>query len=413
MVLPFYTPEEEDKNDPQYRRNGRAIPWFRVFLTGFLGGLLGVLFAGQAGIWPGDGPGEKQTILEKINIVAEDKTLVNLVKETSPGVVSVVITRDVRVRTDPFRGFPFFSDPFGFETPEGGQTERRQVGSGSGFFVSSDGMIVTNKHVVEDEDAEYTITVQGGEEYKARVLARHPANDLALLKVDGNSFPALALGDSDKLEVGQTAIAIGNPLGEFANSVSRGIISGLGRNVRASSLFGDEERLTDIIQTDAAINPGNSGGPLFNLNREVIGVNVAMAQGAENIGFALPVNQIKLMIDQVKQTGRVSVPYIGVRYAIVNDAIQKENNLPFNYGALVIRGQRATDLAVIPGSPASKVGMVENDIILEIDGKKITEDTPLGDAISGKKVGDEIVLKVWHDGQTRDIRVRLEERPQQ
>lgn len=366
-------------------------------------------------------PSKQQAMLEsRVNVVAEDNLVADLVEKNSPGVVSIVITKDVpKVRqffNSPFGGgFPFFFDPFSQQGiddqgQERGATEKQQIGSGSGFFVSADGLIVTNKHVVSDEQAEYTVIVDGGTEYNAKVLARDPRNDIALLKIEGNAFPALTLGNSDAIKVGQTAIAIGNPLGEFANSVSRGIISGLKRSLSAGSTFGDTERLTNIIQTDAAINPGNSGGPLFNVSGEVIGVNVAMAQGAENIGFALPINQVKRVVEQVERLGRISTPYLGLRYILLNDELQKKNNLPFHYGALVLRGQNITDFAVIPGSPADKAGIMENDIILEIDGTKIDEAHPLGDIIGERSVEDEVTLKVWHRGNIKDIQVKLEER---
>ena len=364
-------------------------------------------------------------------VVTEDKTVTDLVEKNSPGVVSIVISRDVpKVRNfygNPFGGsFPFFFDPFNAEdqgsgSADSGKTEKQKIGSGSGFFISEDGLIVTNKHVVADEQADYTVILSGGKEYPAKVLARDPSNDIAVLKIEGSprgvsgeagdSFPALTIGDSDQIKVGQTVIAIGNPLGEFANSVTQGIVSGLKRSVSAGSGMGErEEQLTDVIQMDAAINPGNSGGPLFNLSGAVIGVNVAMAQGAENIGFALPINQVKRIVEQVRTTGKISVPYIGVCYIILDDTAQKENNLPYNYGALILRGQRMTDFAVIPGSPADKAGLVENDIILEINGTKIDDAHPLSNLISQYNVGDEITLKVSHKGVTKDVKVKLEER---
>lgn len=410
-MLPFFAPDIRD-TETKEAVGARHFSYTLALVLGFIGGLLGVVFADTAKIFaPDDGGSGGTTLEEKVNVVTEDEALIDLVEQTSPGVVSVVITKDVRARVSPFGDFPFFFDPFGFNAaPREGTMEKQQVGSGSGFFATTDGLIVTNKHVVSDPEAEYTVTVQGGKEYPATVLARDPNNDIAVLKVEGSGFPALTLGDSDALRVGQTAIAIGNPLGEFANSVSRGIISGLGRNVSASSGFGEEERLSNIIQTDAAINPGNSGGPLFNLNREVIGVNVAIARGAENIGFALPINSVKRIIEQVRTNGKITTPYLGVRYVLVNEQIQKENNLPHDYGALVLRGASMTDLAVIPGSPADKAGILENDIILEVDGQKIDLDHSLGALVGNKNVGDEVTLKVWHRGETRDMKVRLEER---
>lgn len=347
-------------------------------------------------------------------VVQEDSLIIDLVEKSSPAVVSIVATKDVPKARNfgPFGGFFFFQDPYQSQDEDGSQdmTEKRRVGSGTGFLVSEDGMIVTNKHVVSDETAEYTVLLDGGKEYQATVLARDPGHDLAVIKIDGTGFQTIGLGDSDSIKVGQTVIAIGNSLGEFSNSVSRGIISGLGRSVTAGSGFGDAETLTDIIQTDAAINPGNSGGPLLDVSGKVIGINVAVAQGAQSVGFAIPVNQIRRTVEDVKATGRISTPYIGVRYAILDEAAQKENSLPFAYGAIVLRGTKPTEFAVIPGSPADKAGIVENDIILEIDGTKIDIEHPLGNIIAGYRPGDEVTLKLWHKGEEKSVKVILEER---
>jgi len=220
----------------------------------------------------------------------------------------------------------------------------------------------------------------------------------------------LELADSGNLKIGQTVIAIGNSLGEFRNTVSKGIISGLKRNVTAGDGFGQAETLSEVIQTDAAINPGNSGGPLLNISGQVIGVNVAMAQGAENIGFALPINIVKKGIESVKSKGKIVQPYIGVRYIPITEEIKKANNLPYGYGALVLRGQKVTDFAVVPGSPADKAGLTENDIILEINGVKIDEKNLLSDQIAKSNVGDTINLKIWHKGEEKTVQVKLEER---
>ena len=182
------------------------------------------------------------------------------------------------------------------------------------------------------------------------------------------------------------------------------------RNLTAGGGFGDSEKLTNIIQTDAAINPGNSGGPLLDINGQVVGINVAMAQGAQNVGFALPISQVEKMIEQIKTTGKISIPYLGVRYIPVDANLQKQINLPFNYGVLVLRGQNITDFAVIPGSPADKAGIVENDVILEINGIKIDDKNSLTDLVSNANVGDEVTLKVWHKGDVKEIKVKLEER---
>lgn len=346
-----------------------------------------------------------QTVKQKI--VEEDSAVTDVVAKSTPAVVSIIITKEVPQYRN-FFGSPFFFFNSSDEQQQGAQ--KQQVGGGSGFFVTSDGMIVTNRHVVEDTQADYSIVTNDGKEYAARVLARDPVRDVAVIKIDGSDFQTLNLGDSDNLKVGQTVVAIGNSLGEFANSVSKGIISGLQRNLTAGSGLGETEQLSNIIQTDAAINPGNSGGPLLDITGTVIGINVAMAQGAENVGFALPINQVKKVIDQVKSLGKITTPFLGVRYVPVDQTIQKQNNLPFSYGAFVLRGQNVSELAVIPGSPADKAGIVEGDLIFEINGIKIDQNKALGDIISQYNVGDIVTLKLWHKGDTKDVKVTLEER---
>lgn len=339
-------------------------------------------------------------------VAAEDKVLTQLVADNSQGVVSIVVKKSI---TQVQGNFPFF---FFAPAPESSMKEEpQQVGSGSGFFATKDGIIVTNKHVVADEEAEYFVYRTGDEkEYKAEIIARDPVNDIAFLKIEGNNFPALTLGDSDTLQVGETAVAIGNSLGEFANSVSRGIISGKQRSVTAGNRFGEMETLSGIIQTDAAINPGNSGGPLFNLRGEVIGVNVAMAQGAENVGFALPINQVKIRLDQVVKTGKIEVPYIGVRYVLVTEAIAKELSLPYSYGVLVTRGRELTDFAVVPGSPAQKAGVQEGDVFLKVGEEKITAESTIPEVLSKYKVGDTLDFTIWRGGKELTLSITLEER---
>ena len=360
--------------------------------------------------------------MNKQQVLVEDSAVIDVVDKVSPSVVSIIISKNISNIQNGFGlpgGFfdPFSADPFGNGSGSGsgngsqsdGGSQKQTVGGGSGFFITPDGYILTNRHVVEDQQADYTVATSDGKEYPAKVLARDPIRDVAVIKIEGNNFPVVNLGDSDSVKIGQTAVAIGNSLGEFSNSVSRGIISGLKRNLSAGDYSGSSERLTDIIQTDAAINPGNSGGPLLDISGNVIGINVAMAQGAQNVGFALPINQAKRIIDQVKTGVKVSVPYLGVRYITIDSVIQKEAQLQFDYGVLVMRGSKMTDLAVIPGSPADKAGITENDIILEVNNEKITKDNQLGDIVVKYNVGDTITLKVWHKGQLKDIQVKLEE----
>jgi len=289
----------------------------------------------------------------------QEQSIINVVKAVSPAVVSIIITKDLPIIEEFFIS-PFEDFPFEFQVPQFRQkgTQKREIGGGTGFLVSRDGLLLTNRHVVLDTEADYTILTNDGRRFAATVLGRDPAQDLAVLKIETQeSFPVVSLGNSDNLEIGQTVIAIGNSLGEFRNTVSVGVISGLGRTVTASG-GGLVETLTDIIQTDAAINKGNSGGPLLNLRGEVIGVNTAVALGAENIGFAIPINKAKKDIEQVKTLGKIVYPFLGVRYVLLTDQIQQENNLPVNYGAWVIRG-REGETGIFPGSAAEEIGLKE------------------------------------------------------
>lgn len=346
---------------------------------------------------------------------SQEDLVVNAVKKAKPAVVSVIITKDVPILEqyyeDPFRDFFGGQSPFQVPKFRENGTEKKEVGGGSGFIVSEDGYIVTNKHVVSDEKAEYTVFLNDGEKYTAKVIARDSLNDIAILKIEAKDLPYLKFANSDKLEIGQSAIAIGSPLVEFKNSVSVGVVSGLSRSIVAGDGFGKSEQLEGVIQTDAAINPGNSGGPLLNLKGEVIGVNVAVAS-AENIGFSLPANLVKTVFDSVKEHGKIIRPYLGVRYAQINEAFKKANNLKVDYGIIVIRGVKPEELAVIPGSPADKAGLKENDIILEVDGEKITEEVNFARIVAEKKVGDKLKLKVLAQGKEKEIEVTLEEVPE-
>lgn len=351
-----------------------------------------------------------------------EDAVISAVKKANPAVVAITVSKNVPVYEQYLERMPnpwsdFFSDDFfgGFTVPQLRQkgTELREVGGGSGFLVSADGYIVTNRHVVADENAEYTVFANDGKKYDAKVIARDPALDLAIIKINGSGFEHLKFGDSDKVQVGQSVIAIGNALAEFRNTVSVGVVSGLSRSITASDrMGGNVESLDQLIQTDAGINHGNSGGPLINLAGEVIGVNVAMADGAENIGFALSSNSVKSIVESVQKTGKIVRPYLGVRYVEIDEAIKEKNKLDVDYGVLVQRGAEVGDLAVIPGSPADKARIVENDIILEIDGRKLTSEESLSGIIRTKKVGDTVRLKILSKGKEKTVTVTLEEMKQ-
>ncbi len=356
----------------------------------------------------------------------QEEAIINVVKSASPSVVSIVISKDVPVYEQYVETQlgDFFGGKVEVQVPKTRQkgTERQVVGSGSGFIVSSDGMVITNKHVVSEKDAFYEIVTSDGKKYSAKVLDKDPLQDLAIIKIvqktDKNKatssqevFPTIRFGNSDLAVVGQTAIAIGNALGEFSNSVSVGVISGLGRSITASGGGGVSEDLDDIFQTDAAINKGNSGGPLLNLKGEVIGVNVAVAEGAQSIGFAIPANKVKRDIRQFNEQGKISYPFLGIRYILVNADIQETEKLSVDYGAWITKGDTANEVSIEKGSSAAKAGLKENDIILEADGVKITKKTPLANIIQNQHIpGDKVVLKVLRNKKEIEITVTLGEK---
>lgn len=354
-------------------------------------------------------------------VVDYENAVVNAVKSATPAVVSITISEDVPVvqqcQYDPFQNLPpefqqFFGDGGSdFTEPcDTGKTQLQTVGGGSGFIVSSDGLILTNKHVVSDTGASYTVLMNNGTTYPAKVLARDPNQDLAVLKIDATGLPTVTLGDSDGLQLGQTAIAIGNALGQFSNTVSVGVVSGLSRTVTASAPdTGAQETIEGVIQTDAAINPGNSGGPLLNLEGQVIGINTAIASDAENIGFAIPIDQAKHDITSVEATGNIEAPFLGVRYEPLTPAIASQNNLSVTYGAWVNGSQG--EPAVEPNSPAAKAGIEAGDIITAVNGQPINATNDLGDIIDQHNVGDTITLTINRNGQEITLQATLAQRP--
>lgn len=290
------------------------------------------------------------------------------------------------------------------------EKERTKIGGGSGFIVSQDGYVLTCHHVVSDPEADYTVIVTPEEKYPAKVLANDPLIDVAVLKIQNKSFPCLELGDSDKIELGETVVAIGNPLGEFEDTLSAGIISGLSRKITAFA--GPHARATSLrglIQTDAAINPGNSGGPLVNLAGQAIGLNTAVIMGAQNIGFAIPINYARRTLEEVMQFGKIRRPFLGVRYVILNPELSKMNKLPVDHGALIVR-ESFGEPAVLKDSSADKAGLREYDIILEVDNKKVTEENSLSDSLKDREIGGEIILKVLRDRKEITLKVKLEEK---
>lgn len=291
-------------------------------------------------------------------------------------------------------------------SPFGGFSQKMQGGDpqdiGSGFIVSRDGLVITNKHVVADTNLSYKVATSDGKTYDAKQISRDPNNDIAIIKIDAKNLPTVELGDSSKLEVGDFVIAIGTALGEFRNTVTTGVVSGLGRGISTGGFYeGYVERLDNVIQTDAAINPGNSGGPLLNSYGEVIGINVAVAAGAENIGFSIPINILKAELDQFKATGKFpSKAYLGVEYQSISKQIALLNNVP--EGSLIV--------SVRDDSPAKSADIREGDIVFKIDGKSLdSQSGGLGKTVDSKKPGDSIELEIWRDGETLKKTVKLGE----
>lgn len=335
----------------------------------------------------------------KREIIYEESVITKVVADALPSVVTIGISKTTST------GDSFEFDPFNPLSPfrrVPGSKKNVERNIGSGFIISEDGLIITNKHVVSDTSATYQILTNDNKKYNVEKIYRDPVNDTAILKISVNNLKPLKLGDSSVLKLGQLVVAIGTPLGEFTNTVTTGIVSGLGRGITAGSPFeGYVEKLDNVIQTDAAISPGNSGGPLLNSKGEVIGINTAIAAEGQNIGFAIPSNVIKELIDNFQQRGgSFERPYLGVRYKMIDSQTAVLNDLV--EGAYVIE--------VVQGSPAEKAGIQEEDVVIELDGKKIKGDNDQGLAkiIAQKKIGDNIRAKIWRTGEIKTLSLTLE-----
>jgi serine protease Do len=341
-----------------------------------------------------------------------DALPIEAVKKVFPGVVSIVISKYMPTMQNALPMMPF-PNPFGIgQGPDSGEKEKVKIGGGSGFIVHPDGLILTNKHVVFDTDAEYTVVTDDGKEYHGKVVARDPISDIAVVKIEAKGLPVVTLGNSAKLELGQTVIAIGNALGMFKNSVSKGIISGMSRTISAALGTGGEmEHLSGVLQTDVAINQGNSGGPLINLDGEAVGINTAIIFGAQNIGFAVPINWAKVDLEDVVRYGRIIKPFLGLSSLPLNKKFQNQYHLARDRGALVTRNaHQPNSVAVLSGSPADRAGIKENDIITHVNGEEIPEDTNLIEILKKLKVGDEIELTLLRDSKEMKVKTTLEER---
>lgn len=317
-------------------------------------------------------------------ITQEESTIAAVAEKVEPSVVSIVTETQIQ-------------SYYGTTSGEG---------AGTGIIVSEDGYVMTNNHVIDGATTVSVIDSEGALYDDVEVIGRDPLNDIAFLKINStDTFTPAELGNSSSIRVGQQVVAIGNALGQYSNTVTSGIVSGTGRPVTASSGYGDSESLTDLIQTDASINSGNSGGPLVNMSGQVIGINTAIVEDANGIGFSIPINSTKGVLAEVLATGEVSRAYLGVNYLSVTPDVAREYDLPVNYGAYVYASQGAN--AVASGSPAAEAGLQTNDIILKINDETIGEDGGLSSIIGQYRPGDIVTITYLRDGKEATTKLTL------
>lgn len=385
------TKKTENKKEVKKKPNKQIITFVGIFLVTF-GTFLLIFFAGYFGLTYSplirqyalniEGQEEIETPQQQFIVTESEMNVIGIVEQASHSVVSIAVSRLAL-------------------TQEEGLIDRSQ-NIGSGFVVGEDGVILTNQHVVSDTTVDYIVISQDGEEFQVLEILRDDINDIALIQVDleERELPILSLGDSDNLVVGQSVIAIGTPLGQFAGSATTGVISGLNRSVTAGpGWFGATARTyEDVIQTDAAVNPGNSGGPLINSQGEVIGINFATTAGADNISFAIPINSARSRLQEYRTYGRFIRPYLGVTYQMISEyeALYYTDVVP---GALILR--------VDPTSPAYDGGIQRGDIIIEFGQEEV--DRPLVDIIQEHDVGEEVELVVFRNGQEESLTIVLAE----
>ena len=389
--------------NPMRKHAGRAVAIFILIFVnlgvGLVGGVAGfVTLSNSNSAWAqslrktfkiGADSELRVPVLQDIKL-EESSAVIDAAKKVSPAVVSVTANAQV---------VDFF-----------GQSSSQEISGGTGFIITSDGLIVTNKHVVS-EKANYKVVLSDGRVFDATIKAVDPLNDFAVLKIEAKDLPTVELGSSDALQIGQSVIAVGNALGEFQNSVTLGVVSAKNRTLDNVGSGAQSESLNDLLQTDAAINPGNSGGPLVNLAGQVVGINTAIASDGVGVGFALAIDGLKNVIDSVRTTGEIVRPYIGIRYQMITKALQQTNSLSVDHGALISRGTTAGELAVIPGGPGDKAGLLENDIIESVNGEELSDTVSLASRLAKYKVGDTIELKVLRKGAEVTVKVTLDKMP--
>lgn len=354
----------------------------------------------------------------EVNYV-EESSMIDAQEKVAPAVVSIVEFIDVSSFQQQQQWSPFGNG----DTKRTDETNLTEVAGGTGFIIDPSGIVVSNKHVVEDEKGIYKAYLNDGTEFDLTIEALDPGNDFAILQlvipedaseemkaIEGN-FPYVTLGDSSTLQVGQQVIAIGNALAEYQNTTTAGIISATGRKIVASDGFGDTSTLYGLIQTDAAINQGNSGGPLVNLAGEVVGINTAVDSSAQGIGFAIPINDVKSALESWQETGEILRPMMGVRYVMLVRARAKTLGITVNHGALIIGDPDTGESPIVEGGPAEAAGLKALDVILSVEGEELGLDYTLQDAVLRHQVGDKVKMEVWRDGETFEVEVELTRLP--
>ncbi len=387
--------EDSELPTPTNIRFNRTILIFTMLVSLLMGGVGGALSVyvltggrtGTSGLISGNNSGLKLPVYQKVTL-DEGSKFIDVSKQMNPSVVAISASRSVS---------DFFGQVF------------EQKGGGSGFIISSDGLIATNKHVVKDSNATYTVLLNDGTTHEAKVKSLDPIFDFAVIKIDAKNLKAVDFGDSDALQVGQWVLAIGNALAEFQNTVTAGIISAKERSLTAGNASGGQtEALEGLLQTDAAVNPGNSGGPMVNTAGQVIGVITAVAGDAQGISFALPINALKPAVDSVIKSGRIIRPALGIRYTKLTKSIAETNKLPVDHGAYLQLSQNGT-APIVSGSAADKAGLKVGDIITAVNGTTIDDLHSLARLVQEHQVGDKIKLTVNRGGKEQVIEVTLEE----
>ena len=379
---------------------------FSAVLGAFFGFLTSSVFNNNSNNIQYSATGAK---LQNLPVVNEQSAVVSAVKKTNPSVVSIVISQYVSNSNNLNNLFNFLNSGGSSSGGSSSGSTLQEVGAGSGFIVSSNGYILTNKHVVSGTGNSYTVIMNNGKQYNAHVVSLDPTNDLAVVKINATNLPYLTLGNSSTLQLGQGVIAIGNALGQYQNTIDTGVVSGLDRTVQAQDpSTGAVETLNNVIQTDAEINPGNSGGPLLNLAGQVIGINTAVASTAHGIGFAIPINQARADVASVLKNGKIIKPELGVQYEPVTPGLQKSKHLKYSYGALIVSS--STSPGIVANSPASRAGLKTGDLILSVNGQQVNSTNPLSYLIGEQQVNSTITLKVYtNNGNLKNISVTLNE----